>query len=286
LLCICILWPLSPFTASLQRNPSFKTPNSTFFLLATISSTLAFALLLGSSPEIFLQIAAEDSWIENITALFLLSASIAVFFMSKKHEKKPTRAFSYIIAAALLFCAMEEISWAQRIFGIQTPKAIAALNQKHEMNLHNLATAPLNVLYYFASFTFLILVPYINDRSELLRKYMGWFTPLAGCRYTLFGSVFAFVYAGYSWNTIPMQFETIGAFFILLCYLHLHLRDCASWLVTLSYLLTAFWFVGSFSTYFYTYKTRYLLGEYKEMYIALGYFIYALELRNKVKIPA
>lgn len=34
--------------------------------------------------------------------------------------------------------AGEEISWGQRILGIQTPESIRAVNVQHELNLHNM----------------------------------------------------------------------------------------------------------------------------------------------------
>jgi hypothetical protein len=43
------------------------------------------------------------------------------------------------LGAVLLFAAGEEISWGQRVFEVDTPKALVDGNEQDELNLHNLA---------------------------------------------------------------------------------------------------------------------------------------------------
>lgn len=47
--------------------------------------------------------------------------------------------FYALFSGALLFVAMEEVSWGQWLFGFEPPSAIKAINQQGELNLHNMA---------------------------------------------------------------------------------------------------------------------------------------------------
>jgi hypothetical protein len=88
--------------------------------------------------------AVEDGPIENTTALLYGIAAIVftlLAFRKDQHfygSKRWQRAFLLIWAVACFVMAGEEISWGQRIFGIETPAALAELNHHEEINFHNL----------------------------------------------------------------------------------------------------------------------------------------------------
>ncbi len=90
----------------------------------------------------------EDALVENASALFLLAGSVAFFiayFWSQNVrlypdvDSKPKRNIFFLLLALFLFVAFgEEISWAQRIFKVETPELLKGLNYQQEINLHNL----------------------------------------------------------------------------------------------------------------------------------------------------
>lgn len=89
----------------------------------------------------------EDSWIENISALAFLLASILFFVSFWKSNGsglnlgflKTKRNWIFLAIGLMFFVAFgEEISWGQRIFGWSTPEALAEVNYQQETNLHNL----------------------------------------------------------------------------------------------------------------------------------------------------
>jgi len=93
-----------------------------------------------------IQIVTEDGPYENLGALFFLVASV-FFFLSYKNSKSGNDFFFFslrknvfylLLGLLFFFIAGEEISWGQRIFGIETPDAIESSNIQKEMNLHNL----------------------------------------------------------------------------------------------------------------------------------------------------
>ena len=86
----------------------------------------------------FTRLVAEDSLIENLTAVLLSSAGI-LLFVTGRMERKALRRWIYVLGGIVaLFIAGEEISWGQRIFGYPTPDWIAEKNAQNEFNLHNL----------------------------------------------------------------------------------------------------------------------------------------------------
>ena len=92
----------------------------------------------------------EDSLAENLTALLYLfscffSFIISVFFYKEKFKLS---SIPYLILAIFFFfIAMEEISWGQRLLGIKTPEYLLKYNYQQELNIHNLKSFPLHMLY-------------------------------------------------------------------------------------------------------------------------------------------
>ncbi len=84
----------------------------------------------------------EDGLFEWLGALCLLLGS-CFFVLSVRelrHGGAPwVKQASFVAIGLFLFLAFgEEISWGQRIFGIETPEALLRVNSQGETNLHNL----------------------------------------------------------------------------------------------------------------------------------------------------
>lgn len=90
--------------------------------------------------ELYLLIIREDGVIEYLTASFLLFASIKLFFLFLKIFKKySVFNFGLLSYSLVLFFGFgEEISWGQRIFGIQSPSFFSENNFQGEINIHNM----------------------------------------------------------------------------------------------------------------------------------------------------
>ena len=97
----------------------------------------------------------EDSIIEWLTFIFyfiafIVSCSISISFY---RSNLGLFCFMYILLSiGLFFVAMEEISWAQRIFNISTPELLLKDNFQEEMNIHNLKWFPLHTLFMVVGF--------------------------------------------------------------------------------------------------------------------------------------
>jgi hypothetical protein len=83
----------------------------------------------------------EDGAFESLTSafLFLTAAMAHLLAMAFRKAGRGWVAALFWTAAVLFFVGgMEEISWGQRILGIETPGALADVNAQSELNLHNL----------------------------------------------------------------------------------------------------------------------------------------------------
>ncbi len=91
-------------------------------------------------------IVCEDGPIENATVIFSLMACLCFYVLAWTRYRQ--EGFSLpvillgILGAGMFFFAGEEISWGQRIFGIETEKVshwLAEKNRQNELNLHNIS---------------------------------------------------------------------------------------------------------------------------------------------------
>lgn len=116
-------------------------PPRQFYALAYLCVCLNAGVLkyyeLTDKPT-FTRLIAEDSLIESLTAVLLLSAGI-LLFVTGRMERKALRRWIYVLGGiVVLFIAGEEISWGQRIFGYPTPDWISERNYQREFTVHNL----------------------------------------------------------------------------------------------------------------------------------------------------
>ena len=91
----------------------------------------------------------EDGLVESLGAVMFLISSIGfgiVFCCScySRNDKIVSSIFvkkdifCLLLSLFFLLCFLEEISWGQRIFGIETPDMLSQINRQHEINIHNL----------------------------------------------------------------------------------------------------------------------------------------------------
>ncbi len=78
-----------------------------------------------------------------------------------------------------LFAAGEEISWGQRIFGVESSEFFIENNAQGETNLHNLVVGEKKInKIIFSQLLFLVMFLYLLITPILFRKF-SWFKNLA-----------------------------------------------------------------------------------------------------------
>jgi len=107
---------------------------------------LSFLVLFVANEETRYWLTKEDGLFESFGAIGWLIASI-VFLVVWWKERcgndlivlRTTRNCGFLLLAIFCFMACgEEISWGQRIFGLETPEVLTKINQQNEINLHNI----------------------------------------------------------------------------------------------------------------------------------------------------
>lgn len=107
--------------------------------------------------EIYEWMRHEDSVFEYLTLVVYLAAAIICIFTLKRIREyfKPSinKTLLFVIFGIFtlgsVFVAGEEISWGQRLLGIETPEHIAEINAQEETNLHNMHIIAANIYFYY-----------------------------------------------------------------------------------------------------------------------------------------
>lgn len=130
-------------------------------------------------------IAQEDGFAEYGTAIMLLCISIlSVSRLIKFGSSKPLLWKIGIAGFALIFMfgAGEEISWGQRIFGIESSEYFIENNAQKETNLHNMVVGEtkINKLIFSQILTgilviYLLIIPFIYRRMEWVKNLTTMF---------------------------------------------------------------------------------------------------------------
>lgn len=79
----------------------------------------------------------ENSWVENLTAVWLFLGGVFLFATASMERQVFQRRIYRVGGVALIFAAGEELSWGQHMFGYPTPDILVEYNQQLEFNLHN-----------------------------------------------------------------------------------------------------------------------------------------------------
>ncbi len=167
----------SPLTSN-KKAPAYSETSFPKLWILYICTTVGSAVLLVISPNWFSQLAQEDvfvetlSWYLNFGAAIILLWTILVIKNQEMPFKVLTLTFLGLGAGLLKLIGLEEVSWFQRTFNIQTPNSFSS-NQQNETNIHNFATSYFETAYYLSVSILTLMLP-IWLRFHPLPK---WITP-------------------------------------------------------------------------------------------------------------
>ena len=166
-------------------SPGWFTPaRVTTGVFIVIGVFLLFALVLSHiNPQDFTErFAVEDGFVEWSTSIALFAAfvvSVRRFIRSRHRFRLAGKLILLFVAFVCIFGAGEEISWGQRVFGIETPESFKERNAQEEFNLHNLTfewkgeTIKINKLIFGRGLT-LALLTYLFVMGPLYRRSAGF----------------------------------------------------------------------------------------------------------------
>jgi hypothetical protein len=121
------------------------------YILASIGVTVLFGLIAAAAVAIYSldvnvgprplyrHLLREDGWVETLTAVLLAAAAIFALIAAWRMPEtlRWSRPFFLLFAVFSLLMALEEISWGQRLFGIESGEFFTEHSDQNEFNLHN-----------------------------------------------------------------------------------------------------------------------------------------------------
>jgi hypothetical protein len=218
-----------PFSVSdLEHTQSNRTAGLAAFLYTfTLSHVLIGVFFFYLNLDLFYLYSKEDGYIEYLTAFFLLFTSILCIYKALQEENRLPRIFFFASAFLLFFGFGEEISWAQRIIGFDTPENLEKVNAQQEFNLHNIHLSGVNLnklifgkILYTGVFIYFLVFPVLYRRKKWFSDLMDRFSiplpsPIQSIMYMLCFFTALLIRDGEMWETQ----ELILASFIFAVYM-------------------------------------------------------------------
>jgi hypothetical protein len=199
------------------------SPQKQIIFIFPIIYIILFLSIKIALPNTYTLIVQEDSIIEYIQAfLYFISSILALIistrFISNRFIMHGT--LYLILFAGLLFVSIEEISWGQRIFNIETPQYLNKINSQNEITIHNLkpVQAHLQKAYIliglYGTFGCLFMCN-IKTKSDNIINYVipEWFISPYFFAVLLVYAYFSFI-SPFGVNTLGIDKFKVGAFVI------------------------------------------------------------------------
>lgn len=264
---------------------SFKVKE--LIVCAVLLVSLFFLLVFLTYPGFFSKLGREGEPVETISAaLYFLNCGLFIYssILLSRYLNK-TKLFHMMITILFAFVffliGMEEVSWFQRVLVIETPEFFSE-NLQNEMNLHNFATNEIENAYYFISFVFLIVLPFLCDKISFLRERIVFFFFMPS-PFILFVSAVIVAYNYDMWNIVFTQFSFFTTLFILVYYVWSYLRQGETSLILIAVLIIVVLTQTIFIVFGENFTRNWEVTEYKELLIPLAYLMYSTEILQKLK---
>jgi hypothetical protein len=257
-----------------------------------LAALIVFVMAFLISPSAFTQMSLEDRPVEWTSALLPLIGSALLLWCGVMAclDVVGRKAVPWL-GLVLLFCAvvlfvlgMEEISWMQRVFGYATPKSFDT-NIQHEFNFHNFATNQIGILHKIVGFGVLIYLPFIFERAPRRIRALPLAVLVPGRGVALASAPLAALnYNG--WDFLPLQMTTYLTVAILAVFALSAWRARELGETVLALAMTAVIIAAQFL--FLVQGDRFIriwdITEYKELYIAAGLFLWAIEVFERLRV--
>jgi hypothetical protein len=160
-------WSLSPRLAEL------------LFLVPLVGAVLVAASRLDIS--LFRLITGEDrvlEWSQFAAYAATVPIALAVGLRLWRGGERIGAGGFLLLAVGAFLIAGEEISWGQRIFGVETPEELQALNRQGEVGVHNISSVEhLLIVAFMLAGLYGSLAPWLALRRPLAKQRLGLFVP-------------------------------------------------------------------------------------------------------------
>jgi hypothetical protein len=167
-------------------------------------ATLVYAwLLLRTDTDHYYRSVQEDQALEWASFVAFLVAAI-LFAVAAARQRRATGLVPWFLAGLGLFCfvvAMEEISWAQRMFAYRPPAYFLEHNFQQELNFHNVVDTDLRIgAVKIVLLGYGVLFPLATLYRPLRRRLAGWAIIAPPVILIPLFLISFFVYSAYTWE--------------------------------------------------------------------------------------
>ncbi|WP_299656590.1 hypothetical protein [uncultured Jannaschia sp.] len=164
------------FFVAEPRNPLVSWES--WFYLTLVAIALTGVLLTEYFlPISYVHLISEDRIGEYSTSVAFATAGV-FFLTAGSRSAGVNRLFLIFMSIFSLFIAGEEISWGQRIIGIDTPEVVRQINKQGELTIHNIG--PLQKLnFHVAAGILLQVLMLVSVFRDLLSKRFAWIGDLS-----------------------------------------------------------------------------------------------------------
>lgn len=196
-----------------------------FLYIAFAAYIILSYMVLGWGNQVLAATIPEDHYFEALGALSFFVSSVLFFlaFLRARKVQGENKVFWIKQLACLgfaflfFFAAGEEISWGQRIFNVETPESINAVNTQGEINVHNLSFGgvkiPFETMFDLFWISFTVALPLAAKFIKPFGRFAVKFIPIVPWAV---GSVFVFNYlwakvakiiysSAYNFDLIPFR---------------------------------------------------------------------------------
>ena len=179
-----------------MKNLEITRTEKIAFILLVLTYALGMYFAYTDEAYFVSSFVKEDGLIESMTSLLLLGSSLLMFsrfFKQFKLQKNLWRFGVFMIALVFFFGAGEEISWGQRMLGIESSEFFSENNAQGETNLHNMVVngKKINKLIFSQLLTvvlviYLIILPFMYRKLEWTKKLVDAFgVPVVKWQHTI-----------------------------------------------------------------------------------------------------
>ncbi len=176
----------------LAQLSSTPIPKSLMVGLAIVLGTYVCGfVLLYVDKEAFHAYTQEDHFVEWLQVVVIVIMSAYSFAMSHAFSRtergRAAKRLWLFLGFLLIFGIMEEISWGQRILGIESPEWFLKHNRQGETNVHNLVIYGVNInKLVFGTIlgglmgVYLVVVPLLHRFNARFKNFINrWGVPVA-----------------------------------------------------------------------------------------------------------
>lgn len=182
---------------------------------------LIFAIIYLVNEPLYRELINEDQSVEWLTFLFLILSGLASALLANriKHRHNYLHWFFIVFAGFCILAGFEEISWGQRVFGVETTEFFQNHSDQKEINLHNTFQGTVGIktkhIALLVMFIYGVILPWREKKKD---THVEWLK----AHHLILPP--AFLIPGFLMATLLMlDFQTgyeeeIGEFFFSICF--------------------------------------------------------------------